>query len=154
MLYHQFYVKVFGESFFSTFLLWKKTSATLGLWHDIWPRNKCSSLWPIFHGWQIVGRTSVSLVTLTCWSWSEGQHHSYFTVQWFCLISWRLFDVWTSFFGLWVSMTWRVTSKWINFTVTYISWSSDFVIYLEYCLMYEHHTLELWVSTTQHLTSK
>ena len=24
----------------------------------------------------------------------------YFMVQWFCLISWRLFDVWTSYFGI------------------------------------------------------
>ena len=44
--------------------------------------------------------TSVSLVTLTCGSWSEGQHDPYFTVQWFCLISWILFDVWTSYFGI------------------------------------------------------
>ena len=28
-----------------------------------------------------------------CGSWSEGQHDLYFTVQWLCLISWRLFDV-------------------------------------------------------------
>ena len=42
----------------------------------------------------------VSLVTLTCGSWSEGQQDPYFTVQWFCLISWRLFDVWTSYFGI------------------------------------------------------
>ena len=49
---------------------------------------------------QIVGRTLVSLVTLTCGSWSEGEHDLYFTVQWFCLISWKLFDVWTSYFGI------------------------------------------------------
>ena len=46
---------------FATFLLWKQLE-------------------------QIVGRTSVSLVTLTCGSWSEGQHDLYFTVQWFCPI--------------------------------------------------------------------
>ena len=39
-------------------------------------------------------------MTLTCGSWSEGQHDPYFTVQWFRLISWRLFDVWTSYFGI------------------------------------------------------
>ena len=49
---------------------------------------------------QIVGQTWLSLVTWTCGSWSEGQHNLYFTVQWFCLISWRLFDVWTSCFGI------------------------------------------------------
>ena len=49
---------------------------------------------------QIVDQTWLSLVTLTCESWSEGQHDLYFTVQWFCLISWRLFHVCTSYFGI------------------------------------------------------
>ena len=211
---------------------------------------------------QIVGRTSVSLVTLTCGSWSEGQHDLYFTVQWFSLISW-LFDVWTSYFGimsqydplcdlkinvpvghcdlyfmvqwflpyilktvwcmnfilqdyesvwpdiwpkinvdhcdlyfmvqwfclmiyehntlgLWVSMTRYLTSKYLSDTVSYISWCSDYAlylenysvaehqtlglhltseyfmvhwIYLEDCLMYEQHTFGLWFSMTWHLTS-
>ena len=48
---------------------------------------------------QIVGRTWLNLVAWTCGSWSEGQHDLYFTVQWFCLISWRLFDVFTSDIG-------------------------------------------------------
>ena len=48
---------------------------------------------------QIVGRTWLNLVTWTCGSWSEGQHDLYFVVQWFCLMSWRLFDVCTSYFG-------------------------------------------------------
>ena len=38
--------------------------------------------------------------------------------------------------------------------MTYISWSSDFVLHLEDCLMYEHHTLGLCVSMTLRLTSK
>ena len=37
--------------------------------------------------------------TWTCESWNKGQHDLYFTVKWFCLISWRLFDVYTSYFG-------------------------------------------------------
>ena len=49
---------------------------------------------------QIVGWTSVSLLTLTYGAWCEGHHDLYFTVQWFCLISWRLFDVRTSYFGI------------------------------------------------------
>ena len=32
--------------------------------------------------------------------------------------------------------------------MTYISWSSDFVLHLEDYLIYEHHTLGLWVSMT------
>ena len=42
---------------------------------------------------QIVGQTWFNLMTCTCGIWSEGQHDLYFTVHWFCLISWRLFDV-------------------------------------------------------------
>ena len=48
---------------------------------------------------QIVEQTWLNLLTGTCGSWSEGQHDLYFMVQWFCLISWRLFDVWTLYFG-------------------------------------------------------
>ena len=48
---------------------------------------------------QIVGQTWLNLVTMTCGSWSEDQHDLYFTVQWFCLISWRLFYVCISYFG-------------------------------------------------------
>ena len=29
-----------------------------------------------------------------------GHYDLYFMFQWFCLISWRLFDVWTSYFGI------------------------------------------------------
>ena len=49
---------------------------------------------------QIVCQTSISLVTLTYGSWSEGHHDLYFTAQWFCLIFWRLFDIWTPYFRI------------------------------------------------------
>ena len=39
-------------------------------------------------------------------------------------------------------------------TVTYIPQSSDFALYLEDYLMYEHHTSGLLVSMIRHLTSK
>ena len=39
-------------------------------------------------------------------------------------------------------------------TVTYISWSSKFALYLEDYLIYQHHTLGLWVNMTWCLTSK
>ena len=85
--------------------------------HDSWPQGWCPGmglevkLWDTFKKcfstfllWkqlrQIVCRTSVSLVTLTYGSGSEGHHDLYFTVQWFCLISWRPFDIWTLYFGI------------------------------------------------------
>ena len=111
----------------------------------------------------------------------------YFMVQWVCLISWRLFDVWTPYFGItslydplvdlkinigncelyfmvqWfclVHVSWKLFSGCQNIilwdyesawpdiwpqnicrSVTYISWSTEFALYLEDCLMYEHYTL-------------
>ena len=49
---------------------------------------------------QIVGQTWLNLVTWTCGSWSEGLHDLSCTVQWFCLIAWRLFDVCTWYFRI------------------------------------------------------
>ena len=40
-----------------------------------------------------------------------GHHDLYFMVQRFCLISWRLFDISTSYFRIWISKTWHLTSK-------------------------------------------
>ena len=80
--------------------------------HNIWPQNKCRSLWPIFHG-----PVKITHVLKTIWSmnilvwdyesvwhniWPKinvGHCNLYFMVQWFCL-SWRLFDIWTSYFGI------------------------------------------------------
>ena len=71
------------------------------VWPDIWPQNKCRSLWPIFHGPVILPYILktiwyISLVTLTYGSWSEDHHD----LHWFCLVSWRLFDIWTPYFRI------------------------------------------------------
>ena len=39
-------------------------------------------------------------------------------------------------------------------SLTYISWSTDFALYFEDYLIYEHHTLGLWVSMTRCSTLK
>ena len=78
----------------------------------------------------------------------------YFLVQWFCLVSWRLFDVWTSLFVIMSQYDPKFDLKVNIGPVTYISWSSDFALYLEDYLTYEHHTLGLWVSMTRRLTLK
>ena len=89
------------------------------VWPNIWPQNKCRSLWPIFHGPVILPyilKTIWYMNTVLCnyeseWPdvWPKNKCRSlcfkifighcdlYFMVQWFCLISWRLFDVWTSY---------------------------------------------------------
>ena len=83
------------------------------VWPNIWPQNKCRSLWPMFHGLVIL---PYILKTICCmniihWDYESAWHDIwpkinvghcdlYFMVQWFCHISWRLFDVWTSLFRI------------------------------------------------------
>ena len=79
---------------------------------DVWPQNQCRSLWSIFHGPVIL---PYILKTIWCmhiiiWGYEsvwpnvlpQTKCHCdlYFVAQWFCVTSWRLFDVWTSYFGL------------------------------------------------------
>ena len=82
-------------------------------WPDVWPQNKCRSLWPIFHGPVIWPYTLKVSWCMNILFWIMNQYDStydlkinvghcdlYFMVQWFCVTSWRLFDVWTSYFGI------------------------------------------------------
>ena len=77
------------------------------VWSDMWPQNKCRSLWPIVHGPVILLDI---LKTVWCmniilgnyesvwhniWPQNVGHYDLYFMVQWFCLIAWKLFDIWT-----------------------------------------------------------
>ena len=83
---------------------------------------------------QIVGRIWLNLVTWTCGSWSGGQHDLYFTVQWFCLISWILFDVCTSYFR---SMNQYDPTFDLNIDVgqcALFSWSSDYTLKTISCM--------------------
>ena len=68
----------------------------------------------------------------------------YFIVQWFCVTSWGLFDVWTSYFWDYGSV-WHIWPQNKCRSLTYISWSSDFALYLEDYLMFQHHYLGLRV---------
>ena len=90
----------------------------LGLWvsltsPDLWPQNKCRSLWPIFHGPVIL---LYILKTVWCMNILPRNYGSVWPDVWpknkcrslwpifhgplICLIFWRLFDVWTSYFGI------------------------------------------------------
>ena len=139
------------------------------VWPYVWPQNKCSSLWPIFHA-----------------------------PVFFYLVSWRLFDVWTSLFGivnqydptfdlkinvghcdLYFMVQWLLpyilkTIWCMNILISncesvwpdvspqnkYRSWwpifhgPVIFALYLEDYLMYEHPYLGLWISMTRCFTSK
>ena len=135
------------------------------VWHNLWPKTKCMSRWPIFHGpvfLPYISKTiwwmSVILSDETVWPnlWPEihiGQHDLHFMVRWLCIISWRLLDGWKSNF--WIMSQCNTTFDLIiKVTVTYISWISDFALRLEDYLMDECHTLRLWDIVTQPLSSK
>ena len=65
----------------------------------------------------------------------------YFMVQWFCLISWRLFAVWTSYFRIMSQYDPTFDHKMnVGHCDLYfmVHW---FALYLEDYLIYEHHTL-------------
>ena len=135
------------------------------IWHNIWLQNKCRSLWPIFHGPVIL-----PYILKTVWCMN--------TILWYCESVWpdvwpqnkcrslwpifqgpvilpyilKTFDVWTPYYGI-MSQYGRMFDLKINvghcdlyFMVQWfclISWR---------CLMYEHHTMVLWVSMTGCLT--
>ena len=96
------------------------------VWPDIWPHNKCRSFWPIFYGPVILSYIlkPIWYMNSILWDYESvwpnvgpknncrsvrpifhglkiivGRYDLYFMVQ-FCLISWRLFAVWTSYFGI------------------------------------------------------
>ena len=89
------------------------------VWTNIWPQNKCRSVWPIFHGSVML---PYILKTFWCmniinWDYELSGIMSpydtkfdlkiqfchcdlYFVVQCFCILSCRLFVVWTSYFRI------------------------------------------------------
>ena len=90
-------------------ILWDYES----VWHDIWPQYKCRSLWPVFHGPVILPYLlkTVWYMNTILWNYefydpmfdlrvNVGHCDLYFMIQWFCLISWKLFSGWTSYFGI------------------------------------------------------
>ena len=85
-------------------LIWDYES----VWPDIWPQNKCRSLWSIF-----LGPVILRYILKTIWFGIMGQYNPtfdlkinvglcdlYFMAHWFCLISPRVFDAWVSYFQI------------------------------------------------------
>ena len=136
-------------------ILWDYES----VWPDVWPQNKCRSLWPIFHGPvilpYILWTSYFGIMSQYDRSFdlkiNVGHCDLYFMVQCVCLMFWSLFDVWTSYFGFGIMSQYDTTFD-LKINVGHCDlylWSSDFTLYLEDYLIYEHHTLGLWVSMTR-----
>ena len=64
----------------------------------------------------------------------------YFMFQWFCLISWGLFDVWASYFVIMSQYDLMFDLK-----INVGHFDLYFMVYWFCALMYEHHTLGFWV---------
>ena len=138
-------------------ILWDYES----VWPDVWPQKKCRSLWLIFHGPVIF---SYILKTVWCMNIILRDYESYdptfdlkitvghcdlyFMVQWFCLISGRLFDIWTSYF--WIMSQYDTT---FDLKINVGHCDLYFALYLKYYLIDECHTFGKWVGVIL-LTSK
>ena len=79
------------------------------VWHDIWPQNKCKSLWPIFHGPVILPYISKTI--------------------------WYMNSILRNFESVWPNVWPKIN---MGDCYLYISWSSDFALYLENCSVAEH----------------
>ena len=79
---------------------------------DLWVM-KWRWAWPIFHGPVILPYILKTIWCMNIIVWDDqsvwhdidlkinvGHCDIYFMVQWFCLIPWRLFDIWTSLFEI------------------------------------------------------
>ena len=68
---------------------------------------KWRSAWRIFHGPEILPYIlkTIWCMNMILWDYESvwpdvWPQNKCFMVQWFCLLSWKLFDVWTSYFGI------------------------------------------------------
>ena len=83
---------------------------------------------------------SAVMPRVNAWGGAKGQ---YLGRHRFCLISWRLIDGWILYLICWFSVTQTLTWIYVCRSVTYISWSSDFALYIEDCLMDKCHNLDI-----------
>ena len=138
------------------------------VWPDMWPhlinvghcdlyfmvQRFCFISWRLFDVWTSYFRIVSQYDQTFDLKINVGHCDLYFMVQCFCLIFWRLFDVRTSYFGI---MSQYDTTFDLRINVGHCDLyfrSSDFTLYLENYLIYEHHTLGLWVSMTRCLMTR
>ena len=134
----QWFCHILKTIWYVNTILWDYES----VWPDVWPKNKCRSLSPIFHCPVIlpyIFKTILvaELYTLELWvsmtplKIFAGHCDLHFMVHYVCLISWRLFDVWTLYFVIMSHCNAAFALKqcrtqWCFF---FFSWSSDFALY-------------------------
>ena len=122
-----FMVQCFCLISWRLFDVWTSYFGIESVWQNIWPQNKCRSLWTIFHGPVILPYIlkTIWYMNTILWDYESvydpmfdlkifvGHCELYFMVHWFCLVSWKLFSGWTSYFGIMGHMTQHLTSKYL-----------------------------------------
>ena len=118
------------------------------MWQKCWTETIYVGQWPIFHGpvilpyilktiwWAnviigILDPCDAKIYHMKCMLVS----YLHCVVEWFWLISWRLLDGLMLYWRYWFSVTQKLNWNHICRSVTYISWSIDFALYLEDYLM-------------------
>ena len=136
---------------------------------DLWVM-KWRSAWPIFHDPVIlcyILKTVWCMYIIISYFRSMNQYDPtfdlkinvghcdlYSMVQWFCLISWRLFDGWTILFGIMSQYDPKFDLK-INIGhYDDLYFMVQWFCLISWRLMNVHHILGVWISTTRRLTSK
>ena len=138
-------------------ILWDYES----VWPDIWPQNKVI----VIH---ILWSSDFALYLEVCLMCDHrylgllsqydpmfdlkinvGHCDLYFLVQWFCIISWKLFDVWTSYFGIMGQYDQTIDFKIKVRLLTYISWSVMWVSYFQ-IMRQCHPNFDLKINIGQH----
>ena len=126
------------------------------MWHKHWTETIYVGQWPVFHGpvilpyiletiwWTniiigILDPCDTKICHIKC-LWVSDLH---FMVQWFCHISWRLFDGGMLYRRYWFSATLSLTCKYICRSVTCILWYSDSALYFQYYLIDKPHSLDI-----------
>ena len=134
------------------------------VWPEVWPQNKCRSQWPTFYGpvifpYILKGIWCICIILMDyelVWPeiWPQNKYRSNWpTFLASAILPCILKSIWciniilSDYASVWPKV-------WPKNKVMYISWSSDFALYLEEYFVYKHHTLWLWVSMTWSLTSK
>ena len=92
--------------------------------------------WFCLISWKTIWWTSIIILNIGS-LWCKYLPHKmcvisdlHFMVQWFCLISWKLFDGLMLYWRYWFSVTQTLNWNYICRSVTFISWSSEFALYL------------------------
>ena len=138
------------------------------VWPDIWPQNNCRSLWPIFYGPVILHY----ILKTICYMYMNIILRDYWSVWPDIWPQTKCKSLWPVFHGP-VILPYILKTIWCMYIVLcdYESvwpevwpqnkcrslrslWSSDFTLYLEDYLMYEHYYLGIWIRLTRSLTSK